>query len=108
MCLFLLRSLLFVLPMVVATFAHSQSSAPPALYRERNCMACHAINSPVVGPAFVRVAERYKGNAQAPARLVEKVLRGGSGNWGAVPMPANLQVSPEEAQALVTWILGLK
>jgi cytochrome c len=78
------------------------------LARSKNCMACHSINNKVVGPGFKEVAKRYAGQSDAEAKLVQKVLKGGSGTWGAVPMPANAQVSEAEARDLVQWILTLK
>lgn len=78
------------------------------LARSKNCMGCHAVNNKVVGPAFKDVAKRYAGQPDAQAGLVQKVLKGGSGVWGAVPMPANAQVNEAEARDLVQWILTLK
>lgn len=78
------------------------------LARAKNCMACHAVQTKVVGPAFTDVSNRYAGQPGAEARLVEKVLKGGSGSWGAVPMPSNGQVTPAEAKTLVHWVLSLR
>jgi cytochrome c len=78
------------------------------LARSKNCMSCHAIGNKVVGPAFKDVAKRYAGQPDAEGKLVQKIMKGGSGAWGVVPMPANAQVSEAEAKALVQWILSLK
>lgn len=78
------------------------------LARAKNCMSCHSVANKVVGPAFKDVAKRYAGQPDAQAKLTQKVLKGGSGTWGVVPMPANAQVSEAEAKSLVQWILGLK
>lgn len=78
------------------------------LAKSKNCMACHAVGNKVVGPAYKEVAAKYAGQADAEAKLVQKVLKGGSGTWGAVPMPANNQVSEAEAHTLVKWVLSLK
>ena len=78
------------------------------LAKSKNCMACHAVGNKVVGPAFKEVAAKYAGQAGAEDKLVQKVLKGGSGSWGAVPMPANNQVSEAEAHTLVKWVLSLK
>lgn len=78
------------------------------LARSKNCMGCHAVNNKVVGPALKDIAKRYAGQPDAQALLVQKVLKGGSGVWGAVPMPANAQVNEAEARDLVQWILTLK
>lgn len=82
--------------------------ASPELAKSRNCMACHAVANKVVGPAFKEVAAKYAGDSGAEDRLVQKVLKGGSGVWGPVPMPANAQVTEAEAHALVKWVLSLK
>jgi cytochrome c len=70
-------------------------------------MACHQIDKKVVGPAYKEVAAKYKGDAKAPAMLAEKVIKGGSGAWGATPMPPN-NVTPDEAKKLVAWVLAQK
>ena len=78
------------------------------LAQKKNCMACHAVAQKVIGPAYKEVATKYAGQPDAVAKLVPKVLKGGSGVWGAVPMPANPQVNEAEAKQLVQWILTLK
>jgi cytochrome c len=78
------------------------------LAKSKNCMACHAVANKVVGPAYKEVAAKYAGQADAEDKLTQKVLKGGSGVWGAVPMPANNQVSEAEARTLVKWVLSLK
>lgn len=82
--------------------------ANEALAKSKNCLACHALDKPGVGPAYKKVAEKYAGQKDAEAQLVQKVLKGGAGVWGAMAMPPNPGVSPEEAKTLVQWILGLK
>jgi cytochrome c len=62
----------------------------------------------LVGPAYKDVAAKYAGQKDAEAKLVAKVIKGGSGSWGAVPMPANPQVSEADAKALVKWIMAQK
>ena len=65
-----------------------------ALATSKNCMACHAVDKKLVGPAYKDVAA--------------KVIKGGSGVWGQVPMPPNAQVNDAEAKKLVTWVLSIK
>lgn len=79
-----------------------------ALAQSKNCMTCHAVDKKVVGPAYKDVAAKYKGDKTAADKLTAKVLKGGSGVWGPVPMPENKQVNEAEAKRLVTWVLGLK
>jgi len=83
-------------------------AANPDLAQKKNCLACHQVNQKVVGPSFKEVAQKYAGQADAVAKLVPKVMKGGSGVWGVNPMPANPQVSESEAKQLVQWILSLK
>lgn len=71
-------------------------------------MACHAMGNKVVGPSYKDVAAKYAGQKDAEDKLVQKVIKGGAGVWGAVPMPANAQVSEAESRTLVKWILSQK
>lgn len=82
------------------------AQADEALAKAKNCLACHAVDKKLVGPSYKDVAKKY--TAKDEAMLVEKILKGSKGAWGAVPMPPNASVSPEEGKKLVTWILSLK
>lgn len=77
------------------------------LVRDRGCMACHAIDKKMVGPAFKDVAAKYKTEKDAVNKLVTKVMKGGSGVWGAIPMPPQA-LSDEEAHKMVDWVLKQK
>ena len=81
--------------------------ADEALLKKNNCMACHAVDKKVVGPAYKDVAAKYKGQAVAD-RLAAKIRAGGSGVWGTMPMPANTQVSEADAKKMAAWILNVK
>lgn len=86
----------------------SRSAAPanaPAALSTYGCMACHALNHAVVGPAFQWVAWRYAGRPHAQANLAAFIRHGGKGPWGGV-MP-DLNVAATDATALATWILAL-
>ena len=100
------RSLL--LCMVVSALASSSAFAQADLAKAKNCMACHAVANKLVGPAFKDVAAKYSGQKGAEDKLVQKVIKGGSGTWGPVPMPPNPQVSEAEARSLVKWVLAQK
>ena len=80
--------------------------ADEALAKKHNCMACHAIDKKLVGPAYKDVAAKYKGQNVA-AKLQEKVKKGGQGVWGPVPMPPNAAVPDADIKTLVDWILKL-
>jgi cytochrome c len=86
----------------------TQVLASQELATSKSCMACHAIDHKVVGPAYQDVAKKYAGDAGAQARLATKILKGGGGVWGPIPMPANSQVSEAEASQLAAWVLSLK
>jgi cytochrome c len=79
-----------------------------ALATSKNCMACHAVDKKLVGPAFKDVAKKYAGDAKAADVLAAKIIKGGSGVWGPVPMPANAQVNEAESKKLAVWVLSLK
>lgn len=78
------------------------------LAKAYNCFACHGMYSRIVGPAFIDVAKKYAGDHSDPERLTVKVMKGGAGVWGSVPMPANPKISDSDARKLVKWILDTK
>ena len=82
--------------------------ASAELAQKKTCMACHAIDKKLVGPAYKEVAAKYAGQKDAAAKLAEKIQKGGTGVWGQVPMPANPQVTADEAKTLAAWVLTLK
>jgi cytochrome c len=98
---------LFALAALAAVTLSSPVFANAELAQKKNCMACHAVDKKLVGPAYKDVAAKYAGQKDAVAKLAEKVIKGGSGTWGQIPMPANA-VTPEEAKTLVTWVLAQK
>ena len=97
-----------VLIVALAGVAAAPAFAQADLAKQKNCMACHAIDKKLVGPAYKDVAAKYAGQKDAVDKLAQKVIKGGSGVWGPVPMPANPQVSEAEAKQLVQWILSQK
>ncbi|MEW8206077.1 MAG: c-type cytochrome [Candidatus Thiodiazotropha taylori] len=93
---------------VLALGAVATASADPvALATQRGCMACHQVETKVVGPAYKEVAAKYKGQGDAVAALSAKVKAGGSGVWGPVPMPPNAHVSDDDIKVIVEWIMTL-
>jgi len=91
-----------------ALVAAGPALADQALATAKNCMACHAVDKKLVGPAYKDVAAKYAGQAGAADKLAVKIQKGGSGVWGPVPMPANTQVNEAEAKKLAAWVLSLK
>lgn len=100
-----MKRILFALAAAVVAVPTALASQELAV--KKNCLTCHAIDKKVVGPSYKDVATKYAGQ-DVTAKLVTKVMKGGAGVWGAVPMPANPQVNEAEAKQLVSWLLLLK
>ncbi len=101
-----MKRALIVLASALAVAAPAFASE--ALLKANNCMACHAIDKKLVGPAYKDVAKKHNGNLADADALAAKIIKGGSGVYGAIPMPANPKVSEADAKAMATYILGLK
>ena len=103
---------LYALPLIVAGLfiAISPATASEDIIKKARCVACHAVDTKRVGPAYKDVAAKYRGDAEAPARLFNKVRAGGSGNWGEVPMIPHGpdKISDDDLKAAIAWILALK
>jgi cytochrome c len=102
----MMKRALFVLATLAAVSA--PVLADQALATAKNCMACHATDKKLVGPSYKEVAVKYAGQKDAVDKLAVKIVKGGSGVWGPVPMPANAQVSDAEAKKLAAWVLTVK
>ncbi len=99
------RALLIMAAMAAIS---APAMADEALAKSKNCMACHAVDKKLVGPSYKDVAAKYAGNAGAVDMLAAKIIKGGSGVWGAIPMPANTQVNEADAKKLAAWVLSVK
>jgi cytochrome c len=88
---------LFLAPVLALSLVGS-AFANADLARAKNCMACHAADKKLVGPSYKDVAAKYLAQRDAADKLAVKIQKGGAGVWGAVPMPANPQVSDAEAK----------
>jgi cytochrome c len=97
-----------LLIMAAVASLSAPAMADEALAKSKNCMACHAVDKKLVGPSYKDVAKKYAGNAKAVEMLAAKIVKGGSGVWGAIPMPANPQVTPADATKLATWVMSQK
>ena len=84
------------------------AAASEELAKKHACFACHTVDKKMVGPAYKEVAAKYRNDKAAPAKLAEKVKKGGQGVWGNVPMPPNATVPDADVKALVKWILSQK
>ncbi len=90
------------------TWVALDNASAQALMKKDGCAACHAIDKKLIGPAYQDVAAKYAGDKTVVAKLIKKVKEGGSGVWGAIPMPPNSATSDADIKELVTWILTLK
>ncbi|MGZ5037998.1 MAG: c-type cytochrome [Usitatibacter sp.] len=97
-----------LIPALALALAALPALANEELAKKSGCMACHAVDKKVVGPAYKEVAAKYKGDKDAEAKLAKKVKEGGVGVWGQVPMPPNSTVKDEDIKTLVKWVLSQK
>ena len=102
------RSLFAQVVMIAAVSSAAPAFADQALATSKNCMACHAVDKKLVGPSYIEIAAKYAADKGAADKLATKIVKGGAGVWGAVPMPANAQVSEAESKALAAWVLATK
>jgi len=79
----------------------------PESAKKYGCTNCHKIDKKMVGPGWQDVANKYKGDAGAAAAMSTKIVKGGGGVWGPIPMPATPKITEPEVKELVTFILGL-
>lgn len=82
------------------------AAAAKALASKSACMACHAVDKKLVGPAFKDVAAKHQGQADALEKVSARIKSGGSGIYGPVPMPAQAQLKDDELKLLAGWILA--
>lgn len=98
------------LAMLAPLPAQAASVDGMALARSNVCLGCHQVDSRRVGPPFRSIGQRYaQGDDRAATLdyLVATIQKGGRGKWGAIGMPAQPQVSAQDARALAQWILSL-
>lgn len=95
---------------VLAWGGLAQAAPDPAQVHEilnkNACLACHAVDKKLVGPAYQEVAAKYKGDANAAATLAKHIKEGSVGVWGQIPMPPNANVSDADIKTVVDWILA--
>ena len=101
-----MKKLLIAAALTVATTSAMADTL--ALAKANACLACHAMDRKVLGPAFKDVAAKYAGRKDAVEYLTAKIKSGGAGIWGAIPMPAQARLSDAQAKELAQWILEAK
>ncbi|MDO8931726.1 MAG: c-type cytochrome [Rhodocyclaceae bacterium] len=96
---------LFILPSLALAFS-AQAATPEEAMNKAGCMACHAKDKKMIGPSFKDIAAKYKGQ-NVTAKLMEKVRKGGSGNFGPIPMAANGpdKINDADLTAAIAFIL---
>jgi len=78
------------------------------LLKKSDCLTCHKEDQKVVGPAYKDVAKKYPATQANYEMLSKKVIAGGSGNWGAVPMAPHANLAEADVKKMVEYILSLK
>ncbi len=102
-----MKSYWFAALTAVALLSAGAANANEDLAKKSACMACHKTEGKLVGPGYKDVAKKYAGDAGAEAKLIAKVKGGGSGVWGAIPMPPNAAISDADVKTLVKWVLSM-
>jgi cytochrome c len=97
-----------VIACLLAAASGAYAADPAELAKKSGCLNCHDVDKKLVGPAYVDVANKYRGDKTAEAKLIEKVKKGGSGVWGPVPMAPNPLVKDADIKTLVDGVLSLK
>jgi len=105
-----MKSFLSITALTLVLGASLSAQASEAIIKKARCVACHAVDKKLVGPAYKDVAEKYRGDAGAVAKLAHKVRNGGSGVWGDIPMTPNGpdKISDADLNQAIEWILSLK
>lgn len=102
------KLLVATLTAFAALSASTAAMADLKLATDKNCMGCHTVEKKLVGPGYKDIAAKYATQKDAVDYLTGKISKGGSGVWGPIPMPPNMQVNAAEAKTLATWVMSLK
>lgn len=100
--IFSFTALIFFIPI---SRANNEDEKAFAIAKQNACLGCHAVNKKIVGPSFQSVAQKYKNDSGAQVFLKNKIVKGGAGSWGVVPMPANTKLSDVDVSVVTSWIL---
>lgn len=105
-----MKSFVSLLALALSLGAVASAQANEAIIKKARCVACHAVDKKLVGPAYKDVAEKYRGDAAAAGKLATKIRNGGAGVWGEIPMAPNGpdKISDADLALAVEWILALK
>lgn len=101
-----MKRVLLTFAALTAVTVSAPALADEAMAKAKNCMACHATDKKLVGPAYQEVAKKYAGKKDAEAELATHIKKGSTGRWGPVPMPPNAAVPDADVASLAKWILA--
>ena len=102
-----MRYPIFISALTLACTA-AQANNGDALLQANGCLSCHAKAEKVVGPSFLSIADKYSGDKDAVASLVQSVQNGSKGKWGRVPMPPHSSISQDDLKAMARHVLAMK
>lgn len=94
--------------MAAPTLSAKETAAAMELAKSNGCLSCHAMDEKIVGPAYSKVAVKYKDDSDAASSLAQSIRNGSSGKWGRIPMPAHGNMSNEDINLLSRWVLTIK
>lgn len=95
----------FVIALVKPALGSTENNPAYDIAKKNSCLACHSVDKKIIGPAFQDIARKYQYSENAEQFLLNRVRYGGAGVWGVVAMPANKNISDQDAQQLIQWVL---
>jgi len=99
----------FFVILFTALKVHAADPDGPELVQQLRCYGCHALEETLLGPSYQAISRLHAGRKDIMVDiLAEKIIFGGAGNWGVVPMVPNEHVTPEQARTIARWILNLE
>ena len=103
-----MKCLVIAWAMLAGLAAASGVEANEKLAQSSGCMTCHSVDKKSLGPSYKEVADKYRNDKTAAARLFQKVKAGGKGVWGEMQMPPNAHVKDDDIKTIVQWTLAIK
>ncbi len=91
-----------------AEMTAAEQASAKELAQASGCLSCHSLTEKIVGPSYVKVAEKYQADADAVATLAQSIQYGSKGKWGRIPMPAHPSLGAADIKTLAAWVLTVK
>ena len=101
-----MKTILSISLALIIAAANGPAAANQQLAQKSACLACHAVDKKLVGPAYQEIAKKYVSQSDAAVKLAESIRKGGSGKWGPIPMPAQPDLNDADAKTLAEWVLS--